>query len=150
MKITRSRGHGDSAASLSKGSVASKSDESRNKFVEAIRTADEKHAEGELDDLLDKITVAAERLVKKRTASALDEYKSFVSSFMKLVIEKGFKVQEIPSARFMENNKVFMIASKIENKLLELTERIREGNAGAMEIASATSDIRGWLFDMRI
>lgn len=148
MKVSRGGKRGESFASAS--SASNKNRTEKSNFVEAINNAIIEGTEKDLDELTNKINTAAENLINKRTASSLDEYKSFVTSFMKLVIDKAMKVKEIPSVRFMETNKVFMIATKVEEKLLELAEKIKEGKSNAIDVAATTSEIRGWLFDMRI
>jgi len=134
----------------SQASLFHKQKTSEKKFIEAISEAFDKEIEEDLDKLIERIDKSAENLVNKRTAAALSEYKQLITTFMQIIIERGMKIKEIPSARFMETNKVFIIASKVENGLLELAEKIKDKNTTALEIASITSDIRGWLFEIRI
>ncbi len=128
----------------------SRSKEGDSSFVKAIEAATEKSVEADIDGLFGEIEIAADLLVKRRTLAELEEYRRLVASFMKMVTEKGLEVKEVQSARFLENNKVFLIAAQIEKKLLDLAEKVRTGNAAALDVAAATSEIRGLLMDMRI
>lgn len=120
-----------------------------SRFVEAIESAADKQVTKDLDDLFAKIEEQAALLVKKRTVSELEKYREMITTFINTAVQRGLKINEVPSARFMENSKVFIVARQVEEKLLAMAEKIRAGGAQAIEIAAATSEIRGMLLDMK-
>lgn len=159
MKIERGGGAGGSSASAgargaasgtaSSANVSAASGVSSAAFAEALDGAQAVQVSAELDELIRRIDEQAVALVQKRTVTELEKYREMVTSFLSLVVKRGWKVEEIPSAHFLDNNKVFVRARKVEEALLELAERIREGNAEALKVTAATSEIRGLLLDLR-
>jgi uncharacterized protein len=118
------------------------------KFVEAIESATDAAVRRDRDELMREIEEQARVLVKRRTMTEMTRYRELIAGFMKTVVGESYQVSEVPSARFLENNKVFLIARKIEEKLLEMAERIQAGTADALAITAATSEIRGLLLDI--
>lgn len=148
MKVERgSRNAGGESAGV--GGKQAKKTEGERAFVTALEGATQDSINQDLDDLYRRIEEQADVLVKKRTDTELTKYRELIGEFMKGVLEKGFKVAQINSAHFMENGKVFVVAQRIEEKLLQMADKIAGGKAEAMEIAAATSEIRGLLFDLR-
>lgn len=118
------------------------------KFVAAIESATESAIRRDRDELITEIEEQAKVLVKKRTVSEMTRYRELITVFMKRVVGESYQVSEITSARFLENNKVFMIARQVEEKLIEMAEKIKAGTADALAITAATSEIRGLLLDI--
>lgn len=146
MKVTRGDGR-----SPDTGSSSPKVDrKDKPSFVEAISDAKQGAVDRDRDELIAKIEEQAARLVKRKTVTEMDKYRELITEFMKMAVGESYEMKEIPSARFLDNNKVFLIAKKVEEKLLEMAEKIREGTAEAMAITVATSEIRGMLLDMKI
>lgn len=114
-----------------------------------MESAAEAAISGDRVELLRQIDEQAQVLLKKRTVTELEKYRSLVTAYMKSVVGDSFKVEEVPSARVIENDKVFIVARKIEAKLLELTDQLLAAHAPAIEIAAATSEIRGLLLDLK-
>lgn len=118
-------------------------------FVEAISEAKKDAVERDHDKLVTEIEEQARLLVKKRTITEMTKYRELVTGLMKRIVEDSIEMKEVPSAKYLENQKVFVVAKKIEEKLLELAEKIRSGTAEALEIVAATSEIRGMLLDIK-
>jgi uncharacterized protein YaaR (DUF327 family) len=118
------------------------------KFVEAIESATDSAIRRDRDELIREIEEQAKALVKRRTVGEMTRYRELIAGFMKTVVGESFQVTEVTSARFIENNKVFIIARRIEEKLIEMAERIQAGTADALAITAATSEIRGLLLDI--
>lgn len=117
-------------------------------FVEAISEAKQGAVNRDRDELVARIEEQARTLVKTRTVTEMTRYRDLIAEFMKKVVGESFEMKEIPSARYVENNKVFVVAQKIQQTLLDLAEKIRAGTAEALSITAATSEIRGLLLDI--
>jgi len=148
MKVERgTRQAGDTTAGV--GGKQAKKTEGESNFVAALEGATQDSINQDLDDLYRRIEEQADVLVKKRTDTELTKYRELIGEFMKGVLDKGFKVAQINSVHVMDNGKVFVVAQRIEEKLLQMAEKIASGKAEAMEVAATTSEIRGLLFDLR-
>lgn len=117
-------------------------------FADSIRTAAAAAETASIEALIASIEEQGRHLVKRPTPGNLDRYRELILDFMKRVVGEGFSTESIPSARYMENNKVFVVARKIEERLHELAERIASGQTDAMALMAATSEIRGLLMDL--
>lgn len=118
-------------------------------FADALAGLERARAASEMEELAARIDAQAAMLVKRRTITELERYRELVTEFLRRVVASAWKVEEIPSAHFLQNNKVFIRARQVEEKLVALAERIREGNAEALAVTAATSEIRGLLFDLQ-
>ncbi|RMH55695.1 MAG: DUF327 family protein [Candidatus Hydrogenedentota bacterium] len=127
---------------VSGGGAVEAAEETKETFATKVR-------EAELEELLREIEERGERLVERRTETELVAYRDAVKEFMARVVGEGWVIEEIPSARFMENNKVFLIAKTVKKRLLDLAEEIRREQSDAMTVTALTSEIRGLLLDLR-
>lgn len=147
MKVER--GGGRSAASAGgAGGQRQPSAVSGVSFADSIRSATESAEKASIDALIASIEEQGRELVQRPTPGNLDHYRSLVLDFMKRVVGEGFSTESIPSARYLENNKVFVVARRIEERLHELADKIASGQTDAMAIMAATSEIRGLLMDL--
>lgn len=151
MKVERGGKSGGGAPTSSPSSGrASRSEASGPAFATALEMVEHAGATAALDELLRQIEEQADVLVKHQTVTELTRYRELVTGFMKKVLKDGFQVEEIPSAHFMETNKVFVIARRIQEKIEKLAEGVATRTADATAIAAATSEIRGLLLDLTI
>ncbi|MBL4889559.1 MAG: YaaR family protein [Candidatus Lindowbacteria bacterium] len=126
-----------------------KTESASKTFAATVSEVESDVHEQEIDELFAEIQEKAEVLVKKQTDTALQEYKDLVSKFLKKVIGENVKITEITSTFFMENSKVYVLAKNIDQGLADLAEQVHSGNPDAMKIAAKSSEIRGWLIDIR-
>lgn len=155
MKVERGGKQASSTSSASSGSQPSSGAAGRVRdvaapaFADALAGVERARAATEIEELVARIDAQAAMLVKRRTVTELEKYRELVAEFLGRVVQGAWKVEEIPSAHFLQNNKVFIRARQVEDKLAALAERIREGNAEALAVTAATSEIRGLLLDLQ-
>lgn len=118
-------------------------------FADTLAGVERSQFTAELDDLVRRLDEQGQVLVKRQTVTELEKYRELVTAFLSRVVKDAYRVEEIPSAFFLQNNKVFVYARKVEEKLALLAEEVRRGNADALSITAATSEIRGLLLDLR-
>ncbi len=119
-------------------------------FSDALAGVERTQYTAELDDLVRRLDEQAEVLVKRQTVTELEKYRELVTAFLARVVKEAYRVEEVPSAHFLQNNKVFVYARQVEEKLALLAEEVTRGNADALSITAATSEIRGLLLDLRV
>jgi len=146
LKVSRGSGKTPEGGGSKPSPVSRK--EGEPSFVEAITEAKQGAVNRDRDELVTRIEEQARTLVKTRTVTEMTKYRELIAEFMKKVVGESFEMKEIPSARYVENNKVFVVAQKIQETLLDLAEKIRAGTAEALAITAATSEIRGLLLDI--
>lgn len=118
-------------------------------FADALAGVERSQFTAELDDLVRRLDEQAQVLVKRQTVTELEKYRELVTAFLSRVVKDAYHVEEVPSAFFLQNNKVFVYARQVEEKLALLAEEVRSGNADALSITASTSEIRGLLLDLR-
>lgn len=101
-----------------------------------------------LDELLEKISAAARALSERQTLAEVGAFRELVRSFLDRVVS-SYRVDEVPSARFLENQKVFLVVRKVDEALDALSAEVLSGHAGAVSILARTDEIRGLLLDLR-
>lgn len=143
-------GEGGGSAAKPHG-IAAASGVGQRPFVEALERAGEAAAPtpADLYDLLRRIDASARALVDRPTPATLAEFRDLVREFVRGVVDRSFKVAEVPSIRFAENQKVFIIARKVDAALEALASEVLSGRADALSILARTDEIRGLLLDLR-
>jgi uncharacterized protein YaaR (DUF327 family) len=117
--------------------------------VEAAAAAGAAKEAADLDDLVARIDEAARRLAERRTLPELTAFRDLVKAFLERVVGTAYKVAEVPSARFAQNQKVFIVARKIDAALEDLSSHVLSGHATAVSILARSDEIRGLLLDLR-
>ena len=117
-------------------------------FRDAVEAAAESQEKG-LDQLLVEIEEAGALLAEKRTYPEMVRFRDLVRDFMKKVVGGAYRVEEVTSALYLQNQKVFIVARKVEEGLETLATRVLSDQAPAMEILRRTEEIRGLLLDLR-
>lgn len=152
MKIGRGgkSGGGPGLSRSDKGKGKTTDSGTKVEFSAAVAEAQQVERERDLAELISEIETQAANLVKRRADGELNKYRDLITRFMKRVVSESYQMTEVPSAFFMENSKVFVVARRVEEKLLQLAEQIHDKTVDATQIAATTSEIRGLLLDMEI
>jgi hypothetical protein len=117
-------------------------------FAEQLSRAEETETRKELDKLLEKIDEQAKIFLSQPIFENMRKYKELVQAFMKEVSNKLYKIREHTSSRFVKNRKVYFLLEKIDEKLIELTEKVLSEQAKTIELVSCVDEIRGMLMDL--
>ena len=102
----------------------------------------------ELDELLRKIDEQGARLTKTPTFDELKEYRNLVKTFVSEAVARMYELRSQTGWDRMGRQKVYTTVKNIDNKLEEMAEKIRLGQAEQLDIVASQDAIRGMLVDL--
>lgn len=134
-------------ASKSKGK-GRRSVEPANEFSADLAQNKEKLSMNELQKLFDKVSEQGARLTKTPTFEELRTYRDLVQRFLSEAVAGMYEKQSQPGWDRFGRQKVYTTVRKVNDKLGEMAEEIRNGQANALSIAAKHDAIRGMLVDL--
>lgn len=118
-------------------------------FMKQLTDATEEQVKKSLDQLIEELSEQAKVLVKKRTFTELDKYKSLVKNFMKKAVEKMYTVKFSDSSKVMaRRKKVYVLVELVDAEMEKLTAQILNSQEESLDILATIDRIRGILVDM--
>ena len=101
-----------------------------------------------LNQLLDKIGQAGDRLSKTRTVRELVDYKSLVKSFLEEATKNGVGMDQREGASRRGRPKVHKMITETDKKLVELTNLVFDKEKKGIDILGKVGEIKGLLINM--
>lgn len=119
----------------------------KNTFKNMINSEKIKNNKSELEELISKVDLQRDKLLKKPTLTEVNKYKKLVSEFLKTANVKD-ELQRQGFSNYNRKKLTLSIIKEINEKLKNLTEVFLSDNYDAFEIIKATDEIRGLMVDI--
>lgn len=123
---------------------------SNDKKVDFNRTLDaqqEKDRNTNLTKLMERINETGKALVHSRNLSDLKRYKNAVADFLEEANRRTYQLKEESSWDFLGNRKHHMLIKKIDDKMEELTNEIKNEQEDNLRVLELVDEIRGLIVD---
>ncbi len=117
-------------------------------FLADLTKNKEKLSLNEMQKLFDKVAEQGARLTKTPTFEELRLYRDLVQRFLSEAVANMYEKQSQPGWDRFGRQKVYTTVRKVNGKLSEMAEDIRNGQANALSIAAQHDAIRGMLVDL--
>ncbi len=101
-----------------------------------------------VEDFLDKILQAGEKLKENPTNTNISEYKNAVRGFIRLIVKDGIGVEENLSGKNILKRKRFTLIKIIDQKLERLAAEVLKMQREQIDILGKTEEIYGLLIDL--
>ncbi len=101
-----------------------------------------------LEELLDAVFSAGEKLKKGHTMEAIKEYRHQVKEFIKFAVEHSFAVEEKTSGVNILRRKRFTIVKVIDEKLEALAVSVLSAQKDQLAILAQIDEINGMLVNL--
>ncbi|MEW5693380.1 MAG: YaaR family protein [Candidatus Hydrogenedentota bacterium] len=124
--------------------------EETSSFEEIVKNYSTTVSKYELEKLIREIDEIGKVLPKTGSLSVFARYKALIQEFLRKVIPDLYRVVEKKHRRFVENEKIYLIAEDINEKLEELADELVKKEKNNLNILSKVDDIRGLLLDIVI
>ena len=111
-------------------------------------TSREQIGSEEVEKLLDNIHELGDELLKKRTFTAVQQYREAVKAFVRRAVSQSLDVEEHTSGGNVLNRKRFSIVQIIDQKLDRLVQGMLQSQESQMELMSRVEEIHGLLVDL--
>jgi hypothetical protein len=111
-------------------------------------TARENISSEEVEQLLDSIHELGDELLRKRTFTAVQQYREAVKAFVRRTVSRSLDVEEHTSGGNVLNRKRFSIVQIIDQKLDRLVQGMLQSQESQMELMSRVEEIHGLLVDL--
>jgi uncharacterized protein YaaR (DUF327 family) len=116
----------------------------KNSFKVSLENTITVNVNGTIEELMTDLDEQGKQFLDKQNLVELSKYKAVVQKILKLIMSEGFKTQTIKRSRTDRSD--FLVISKINEKLLEITEQITRGSA--FNLLKSIEEIRGLVFDL--
>lgn len=102
----------------------------------------------QMKKLLDQVSAQGDKLTKTPTFDELVSYRDLVKQFIGEAVTRMYSRQSQSGWDRMGRQKIYTTVCKVDDKLEEMAEEIRMGQASAISIAAKHDVIRGMLVDL--
>ncbi|WP_141434160.1 YaaR family protein [Bacillus sp. 03113] len=120
----------------------------RLKFQELVQKQDQKLQMTQLQQLLNAIDDAGERLSRSRTFKDLSKYKTLVQRFIKETVDFGMNLKQSNSWNQLGQGRTLKMVETIDQKLIELTEEIINKEKKSLNLLEQVGEIKGLLVNL--
>ncbi|ABZ83323.1 conserved hypothetical protein [Heliomicrobium modesticaldum Ice1] len=117
-------------------------------FAEIMVQQREQRSIDKFVKMAEKIEDQGKILAESRTVEDLKKYKELVKQFMDEVIKKGLQLEERRGFNRRGRAKIYKLITKVDEKLLELTDHVLKKQANSLKILGLVGEIKGLLVDM--
>lgn len=114
-------------------------------FDKLLEVTQVEHIKMELSKLLEEIDSAGRRFSSEPDMDNLKQYKTLITSFLDITVNKMFKIRNITN---WIKNKEYVLIEKINEKLAALTHFVLEKQNENINLLSTLDEIRGLLVDL--
>ena len=116
--------------------------------VEFDQLLNEPAITGTLEDLLDGVTAAGDRLKRSQTTEDIRAYRLAVKSFLRFIVDHVLDVEEHVSGINVLKRKKFTLVRVIDQKLENLANAVLLGQSDQLDILRRLEEINGLLVDL--
>jgi uncharacterized protein len=102
----------------------------------------------ELEELLDEVHQAGDRLKENPNVELVQAYKKAVRDFVHYVVDRSFAVEQKASGRSILKRNVYFRVSVIDKSLEQLAAEILRNQRDNLEILRRVDEINGMLVDL--
>jgi hypothetical protein len=117
-------------------------------FHDVLAVSEENQERHHLDDLLDDIKEQGRALSEKRDVALLVAYQDMVKDFIEEAVNFGLKVSERRGHGRTGRSKVMRMVSMVDEKLIELTEKLLMEEQSSLKLLSKVGAIEGLLLNL--
>lgn len=117
-------------------------------FHDVLAVTEENQERHHLDDLLDDIKEQGKALAEKRDVALLVAYQDMVKDFVEEAVKFGLKVSERRGHGRSGRSKVMRMVSLIDEKLIELTEKLLTEEQSSLKLLAKVGAIEGLLLNL--
>lgn len=117
-------------------------------FIDQLRESSDLKTKEMLDGVLDSINEAGSRFLEHPTYENLLTYKGLVQRFMRVAVERLYRVKERLGSRVTDQQKVYTIIEEVDKRLKSLTDEVLSGQSDSLSLMAKIDDIRGMLVDL--
>ncbi len=117
-------------------------------FKELISQKRDQKTVDRLNSMLKGIKDQGKLLSEKRTVDNLMKYKKMVSEFMNEAVEYGLKLDKQGGFRRGGRSRILKIVSKVDEKLLEVTDAVIDDEKKGLNILKLVGEIEGLLLNI--
>lgn len=121
-------------------------EESRGKDASVSRDAE--FSQAELEELLDSVHEAGDRLKENPSIDLVQAYKKAVRDFIHYVVERSYAVEQKTSGRNVLKRNIYYRVSVIDESLEKLGAEILRNQRDNLEILRRIDEINGLLVDL--
>ena len=107
-----------------------------------------RRSRADIEQLLDEVVEAGERLRGSQTMTTIRSYRSAVASFMRAVVDRGFDISEHTSGSNILKRKKFTLVEIVDRKLESLASVVLAGQSDQLDVLRRIDEIRGLLVDL--
>jgi len=118
------------------------------KFKTLVETEQRKIQSNELQQLLQDIEKAGERLARSRNFRDLTKYKSLIKNFLKEAVDLGLAMESSSTWDDFGQTRVLKIVKEIDKKLIQLTDELLEKEKENINILGLLGEIKGLLINL--
>ncbi len=101
-----------------------------------------------LEELLDEVYDAGDRLKEKPTLDAIRAYRDAVRAFLKLIVTRMLKIEKKKSGIKIEKRRIFFLISTMDRKLENLVLAVLRGQASQLAVLERVDEINGLIVDI--
>lgn len=117
-------------------------------FGQMVQSQTMKLNEQELQQMLEEISVQGEQLGRSRTAHDLITFKHLVKEFLEKAVYQGYKLQLSHNFNIHGNNQKLALVEEIDDRLVELTEKVMHQEAKNVDLLGLIGEIKGLLINL--
>lgn len=117
-------------------------------FKTLVETEHRKIQSKELQQLLQDIEKAGERLARSRNFRDLTKYKSLIKNFLKEAVDLGLAMENSSTWDGFGQSRVLKIVKEIDEKLIQLTDELLEKEKENIHILGLLGEIKGLLINL--
>lgn len=117
-------------------------------FKTLVETEQRKIQSNELQQLLQDIEKAGERLARSRNFRDLTKYKSLIKNFLKEAVDLGLAMESSSTWDDFGQTRVLKIVKEIDKKLIQLTDELLEKEKENINILGLLGEIKGLLINL--
>ena len=101
-----------------------------------------------LEELLDEVYGAGDRLKEKSSLDAIQAYRDAVRAFLKLVVARMLKIEKKKSGMKIEKRKIYYLINTVDKQLENLVLAVLRGQAGQLAVLERVDEINGLIVDI--
>ena len=118
------------------------------RFKEGASSAAGEFSQAQLEELLDGVHEAGDKLKENPSVDLVQAYKKAVRDFVHYVVERSYSVEEKSSGRNILKRNIYFRVSIIDESLERLGAEILRNQRDNLEILRRVDEINGMLVDL--
>ncbi|GEL08283.1 YaaR family protein [Salisediminibacterium halotolerans] len=122
--------------------------EAKVSFQEIMQRGREQGKYDRLGALLQKVDDQGKVLADSRTVDELRKYKANVKEFIDEAVKLGLELEERKGFNRRGKTKVYKIVKEVDDKLIDLTDKVLNEQKKSLDILNTIGEIRGLLVNM--